>query len=132
MSVIVKKNPSAVDIVMEFWGETAPEWVRTLARFCDKETQAAAARKIGRSASLINQVLKNRYTGNLTAVQSRVEAAFSDTGVICPVLGQMTGTACLSHQKAAYNPANHTAVKLYVACRRCPHNLSKKGATNAE
>lgn len=130
MTAIAKRNPSALDIVAEFWGATAPEWVKTLARFCDKNTQAAAARKIGRSASLINQVLKNRYTGDLIGVQARVESAFSDSGVVCPVMGQITGSTCLGHQKVDYNPSNHIAVKLYVACRRCPHNVSRKGTSD--
>lgn len=126
------KKTSAIEIIREFWGSDAPEWVVTLAKYCDKNTQKAAAQKIQRSPSLINQVLKNSYTGDLEGIQARVESAFSDTGVECPVLGEITGATCLGHQKAGYNPSNHIAVKLYVACQRCPFNLSRKESRHAQ
>lgn len=121
-----KKNPTALEIVTEHWGADAPVWVMKLAAACDTSSQAAAARKISRSASLVNQVLKNRYTGSLDDVQSRVESAFSITGTNCPVLGMIDGSVCLKHQKTEYNPSNFMAVRLYAACRRCPHNISNK------
>lgn len=116
---------SAAAIVDAHWGADAPQWVRQLAGLCDGSSQAAAARKISYSASLVNQVLKNRYMGDLTQVQLRVEAAAGERGRDCPVLGQIDGAECLRHQRAGYNPANHVAVRLYRACLLCPHNISK-------
>lgn len=127
-----QKKTGSLETAREFWGRDAPEWVITLAKFCDKNSQKAAAQKIQRSPSLINQVLKNKYTGDLEGIQARVESAFSDTGVACPVLGDITGATCLGHQKADYNPSNHIAVRLYVACQRCPFNLSRKENRHAE
>lgn len=127
MNSALKRPPSAIRTVDESWGEAAPEWVKTLAAFCDAESQAAAARLIGRSTSLINQVLKNKYMGDLTGVEERVNSAFRVVPVPCPVLGDIDGASCLAHQQATYHPGNHLAVRLYVACRRCPHNLGRKG-----
>lgn len=126
------KPKPAHALVVKHWGADAPQWVLTLAAYCDKESQAAAARKIGRSAALVNQVLKNCYTGDLKATQARVESAFSTKAVDCPVMGKICGSDCLAHQKAPYNSANHVAVRLYVACRKCPKNLRNKGGDDAE
>lgn len=128
--MIAEKCFQASAIVAQYWEGNAPEWVKRLATFCDEESQAAAARKIGRSASLVNQVLKNKYTGDLNAVQQRVEAALKDEGVMCPVLGNIAGDVCLKQQRQPYSSANHVAVRLFKACRNCPHNLKNKGATN--
>lgn len=126
-----EKTVSARDIVETFWGNDAPEWVHTLAQFCDTESQAAAARKIGRSPSLVNMVLKNKYTGDLKGVEKRVTSAFCSAPVPCPVLGEIDGATCLTHQRAPYVPTNPLAVRLYVSCRRCPFSLNcKKGEGN--
>jgi len=116
----------AQETVKHHWGEAAPAWVLTLAKFCDDESQAAAARKIGRSGALINQVLRNKYPGRLDRVGQDVARVLSDTPVACPVLGEISGAACLSHQRAPYNGTNHMTVKLYVACRKCPNNLKNQ------
>jgi hypothetical protein len=117
---------SAKDHVASHWGATAPDWVIQLADYCDDHSQSAAAKKVGRSASLINQVLKNRYEGNLNAVKGRVTAALKKDGVVCPILGRIDGSACLSHQKQKFNPNNHIAVSLFRACRTCPNRLENK------
>ena len=126
MSAALQK-PSAKETVKTHWGVNAPVWVRQLAAQCDVSSQKKTADKIGRSAALVNQVLKNRYAGDLRGVQERVETAFGDK-VTCPVLGQIDGGECLRHQQAKYNPGNHAAVSLFVACKKCPHNLICKGA----
>lgn len=116
---------SAMDTAKAHWPQM-PEWVRMLADHCDRHTQAAAARRISRSASLVNQVLKNRYPGDLAAVKERVEAAFNVESVSCPILGPISGSDCLKHQAAPYNPANHMAVALFRQCRRCPNACGRK------
>lgn len=118
---------TAVEIVKESWGEEAPAWVQTLAEACDKlKSQAAAARRLGRSAGLVNGVLRNKYTGNLERVKDRVETAFKDE-VACPVLGTINGGTCMTWQTKPYCGANHQLVRMYRACARCPNNKSRKG-----
>lgn len=120
-----EQQPSALAIAQQHW-QPLPDWVRTLAEYCDAHTQADAARKIGRSASLVNQVLKGKYPGALSAVQARVEAALNEQVTDCPVLGPISGADCLKHQAAPYNPANHRVVALFRQCLRCPHACGRK------
>lgn len=121
---------SATEIVYESWSGIPPEWVVALAKYCDSKTQVDAGRKIGRSASLVNQVLKNRYTGDLSNVQSRAEAAFNIKKVACPILGEINGEDCLKHQTQPYNSGNHIAVSLFRACRKCPQNIQLRKDTS--
>lgn len=116
---------TAMQIAQAHW-QPVPEWVRLLADYSDTHTQAAAARKIGRSASLVNQVLKQKYPGDLAAVQARVETALKVEMVRCPILGSITGSECLKHQGAPYYSGNHVAVALFRQCRRCPNKCGGK------
>lgn len=118
---------SAHETLRSCWPGGAPEWVGLLATFCDTHSQAEAARRLRRSTTLVNHVLKNRYTGDLGDVENRVRTAFADTGPICPVLGEITGATCLKQQKAPFSPGNHIAVRLFKACRTCPHNIGRGG-----
>jgi hypothetical protein len=118
-------QPLAIEIAKAHWAPL-PEWVRRLAEYCDKHTQMAAGGRIRYSASLVNQVLRNKYQGNMDTVKSRVETAFNDVSVKCPILGPITGSECLLHQGASYNPGNHVAVALFRQCRRCPHKCGGK------
>lgn len=118
---MLERKVNALAIAEQHW-QPLPEWVRTLAQFSDEHTQVAASRRIGKSASLVNMVLKNNYKGDLRGVQQLVETAFDVAKRRCPVLGSISGSDCLKHQTAPYNPANHMAVGLFRACRRCPHN----------
>lgn len=118
----------AVQVVATSWGKDAPVWVQRLAIEVDNTSQNKAAQKIGYSASVVSQVLKHIYTGSYKSVEERVLKVFGDR-VDCPVLGDIDGGTCLTNQKAKYDGSNHAAVNLYVACRRCPHNLTCKGGS---
>ncbi|MBM3617501.1 MAG: hypothetical protein FJX23_03035 [Alphaproteobacteria bacterium] len=120
-------NPKTVDaqsIAAAHWNPL-PEWVERLASYCNEHTQVAAAKKIGRSASLINQVLRGNYKGDMEAVKSRVETALMAGGITCPILGAISGSQCLQQQAKPYNSGNHLAVSLFRECRRCPNNKGR-------
>jgi hypothetical protein len=121
------KNASARIIVDQAWGAAAPQWVKKLAEACDRDSQSAVARKISRSPSLVNMVLKNTYQGSLQSVQGRFEAAYKESDIQCPILGCISGSTCLNTQGEPYNPGNHVAVRLFLSCRTCPHNIKAKG-----
>jgi hypothetical protein len=127
MSRVTPIKDTAFDRLSEDWGPTPPGWISELAKACDESSQAAIARRIGKSASLVNQVLRNRYTGDLEAVRRSVERVLDINEVLCPILGAIKGDTCLTNQRKSYSPNNHQAVALFRACRRCPHNISKKG-----
>lgn len=118
-------SSNAMSIVQEHYGRNAPAWIIALAEECDRTTQTKVAGRIGRSASLINQVLKNKYTGNLEGIRQRVDAVLRPSCFQCPVLGEISGDDCLKHQGKPYNPANNLAVRLFLACRKCPNRIVK-------
>lgn len=126
----VPKKPgqlvSSINIVHQCWGEDVPHWIITLAEECDKTSQSKVAQKIGRSAALVNQVLKKSYKADLNAIQQRVETVFG-CPISCPVLGLIDGDRCLSEQEKPFRPYNHVMVSLYRACRKCPRRIQKSG-----
>ncbi len=114
---------SALDHVLTNWNNDAPSWISDLAYECDQTSQAHVARKLGRSASLVNQLLKNKYPGDLKDIEDRFKAAFNSEMCNCPVMGQISGEKCLNYQGKKYDPSNHIAVRLFRACARCDKNL---------
>ena len=120
---------SAADHVATHWGDQAPDWINELAHECDSSSQATVARKLGRSASLVNQLLKRKYPGDLDDIEKRFESAFQPDLRNCPIMGQISGEICLSNQGKKYDPSNHIAVSLYRACARCQYKL--KGRKDA-
>lgn len=120
MSTVMKKTSMAV--VLECWGDQAPEWVTALAQECDKTSQAKVARRLHYSGSTINQVLAKKYVGRLDIVQKKVEGAYLHRTVDCPILGELALDACLDHQSKPFAATNAQRVMLYRACRGgCPH-----------
>lgn len=104
------------------WGEDLPDWVRALAQACDRTSQKKLAQEIGYSATVVNQVIKGTYKGDLTAVESAVRGALLDYKVECPVLGELRAHHCLEHQRQPFSTANPQRIRLYRACRSgCPH-----------
>lgn len=98
-----------------------PEWLKVLRDVCTKSSQAAVAARIGYSATVVNQVLKGKYTGDLQAVEQAVRGALLSYTVACPVLGALPAHLCLEHQRRPFAATNPLRVKLYRACRTCEH-----------
>lgn len=120
-------NNTATNNVREAWGDEAPEWVLVLAEQCDRTSQKKTAAEIHYSGAVVNQVLKRRYTGDLTAVEKAVRGAFLNATVACPVLGDLALHECLKHQQAKYSPHNQMRLQLFRACNglgttRCKHS----------
>lgn len=117
----------ATDNVRDSWGKAAPSWVRVLAEQCDRSSQKKVADTICYSSAVVNQVLKNAYKGDLTAVEQAVRGAFLNATVNCPVLGKLELHRCLQHQRSKLQTTNHQMVRVYKNCRglgvtRCPHS----------
>ena len=120
--------------VNERWNYDPPDWVVHLAAACERSSQAEVAARIGYSASAVNQVLQNVYTGSLARVEQAVRGAILAEKVDCPVLEQLPREACARHQRRRSDQltANPLLPKLYRACRAgCPHSLIK-GKRHAE
>lgn len=107
------------------WGTALPDWVETLARWADQSSQAAVGREINYSDGVVNAVIRNRYTGDLEAVEKAVRGRFMRETVACPVLGDIGAHICLEHQKRAktFSAGSSMRVALARACKGgCPHS----------
>lgn len=105
------------------WDEDLPDWVRLLAEEYDRTSQKRAATLIGYSATVVNQVLKRTYTGDMGAVEQAVQGALMSATVNCPVYGELPSHRCLEYQRQPFAATNPTRVRLYRACRNgCPNS----------
>lgn len=101
----------------------AATWVEVLREHAARSGQAATARLIGYSPTVVNQVLKGKYPGDLCAVEQRVMGALMGATVDCPVVGELPRNKCLDHQKAAFAPTNPERALLWRTCPGCTHRL---------
>lgn len=85
-------------------------------------SQAEVARRIGRSAAAINQVLKGSYAGNPDMILELIGAEYGGDEVDCPVMGRIALTHCIENRQIAFSATNHQRVRLWKACRVCGHN----------
>lgn len=104
------------------WG-APPPWIATIAEAVDRSGAKAVADEIGYSATTVYEVIRAQYKGSLQAVEQAVRAALMRDVVTCPVLGEVTGAACLAAQSRKSRPVNGTEVKL---ARRCPACIYRK------
>lgn len=113
-----------LDAVREAWNGSPPDWVETLARACAGSSQAAVAKEIGRSGSLVSQVLRARYPGDLEAVEELVRGRYMNATVDCPAQGALPVHICRLWRDRSRNFSGHNAewVRMHRACTRCPRN----------
>lgn len=113
--------------VRETWGPQAPEWVLRLAEECKASSQVKVGKQLSRSASLVNQVLKNKYKGDLKGVEDCVRGLFMNGTVECPSLGIIPSNECHDWRKKSrqFGTANMLRVRMFRACNRCA--LNEKG-----
>ncbi|MDI3260060.1 MAG: hypothetical protein QJR02_10230 [Sinobacteraceae bacterium] len=108
------------------------DWLELLRAACASSTQAAVARRLGYSSTVVNQVLKGTYSGDLQRVKAAVEGALMQAEVDCPVCGSIPRQRCVEHQRAPFRATSPMSVQLYRACRGgCPHSLLPAGAAPA-
>ena len=103
------------------WGETTPDWVAGLARECMASSQNKVAAKLDRSASLVSNVLRNRYSGNMAAVEELVRGVYLSETVACPALGALPLHECSAWRAKArsFRNTNTLRVRMYRACHGC-------------
>ncbi len=82
-------------------------------------SQAEVARRVGRSAAAINQVLRGTYAGNPEIILERVAAEYGPDSVNCPVMGEVPLAQCLESRNRPFSATNAMRVRLYKACRQC-------------
>jgi len=97
------------------------DWITVLRETCAKRSQAKVAERIGYSATVVNQVLKGTYKGDLKAVQRAVEGALMGLTVDCPVVGEMPRNRCLEFQRQRFAATNPMRVQFALQCPTCPN-----------
>ena len=108
------------------WGEP-PDWVAALAHACQGATFHQIACRLGYSAGTIHDVLSARYAAGLDGIEAAVRAVLMGRAVTCPVLGEISGETCRTHQRAPYAGGNPRRVALYRACRSgCAHSTLER------
>lgn len=113
---------SPMDIARNAWGDDIPDWVATLAKECGLSSQNKVAKQLNRSAALVSTVLRNKYLGDMVAVEEVVRGVFMDSTVICPALGELSTAQCRDWmvKSRAFSNENSERVRMYRACRSCP------------
>ena len=117
-----------LDIARAAWGNQVPDWIDRLAHECAASTQRRVAEKLGRSAGLISQVLRNKYPGDMATIEDAVRGAFMDATVACPALGTLPTDECQAWRKKAKSGVRTNAlrVRMINACQACPRNQNQK------
>ncbi|MDO5648841.1 hypothetical protein [Paracoccus sp. (in: a-proteobacteria)] len=112
-----------MDTARAAWGEALPDWVAELAQECSATSQNKVAARLDRSAALVSQVLRNKYAGDLDAVQARFNGVFRAQTTDCPELGLILTQQCQDWQQQARRFVNVNAmrVRMFRACNACPH-----------
>lgn len=103
---------------------TNEDWLVVLREACERTSQAAVARSIKYSTTVVNQVLKGKYTGDLSSVQRAVEGALMGLTVECPVIGEIGRDRCLQYQRMPFAATNPLRVQLSRSCPTCKHRRS--------
>lgn len=117
---------SAESVARTAWGQALPDWLLVLARACDAGSQADVARSLGYSPAVVSQTLNNKYRADLGQVAARVRQALMAGQIGCPVLGEINGRRCLEEQRRPFAATSSLRVRLWRACRACPHNLHQE------
>lgn len=114
--------PDLIAVAEEAWGAPLPDWVRALAVACQRASQSAVAKELGRSGAVVSQVLRKKYAGSYQNVEERVRGVLLNGRVECPGLGTVPTHECQDWREKArvYAPGNPTRRRMFRACRACP------------
>ncbi|WP_370269207.1 hypothetical protein [Nioella sp.] len=113
---------SPLDIARTHWGAPLPDWIEALAKACGETSQNKVAARLDRSAALVSNVLRNRYTGSMQAVEELVRGHLLSETVNCPSLGVLPLHECHDWRVKArsFQNTNTLRVRMYRACQMCP------------
>lgn len=121
------ENFSALEKAVAAWGEMMPKWIKTLAVECDKSSQGKVSSRLRYSKATISLVLRNEYTGDLTAVKEQVNNVLMNASHDCPVFGTILIRDCQLNQLQPFSSSgNPNKIRLFRACRNCQHHRSKE------
>lgn len=103
------------------------DWLAVLRQACEETSQAAVARRLGISPTVVSLVLKGTYKGDLVRIEGLIRGAYMAATVMCPAVGEISLEACLQNQAAPFKAINSARVRIYRACRSgCPNSKLKQ------
>ena len=106
------------------WGEALPEWVEAMALECARTSQNHVANRLGRSAAMISNILRNRYPSPLAGIEDQFRGVFQNATIRCPALGELPTHECRAWREKSRDFAlgNPLRVRMFRACGDCPRN----------
>jgi hypothetical protein len=125
----------SIDKARAAWGDPLPDWIAALAAECDRTSQGATGKRLprsggsGYSAATINCVLGKSYGADRTVIEPSVRPAPMSPPVDCPVIGEMSASACIEHQRAEWSPRNAV---IRDVCPSCSHANQTGGTKDAD
>lgn len=84
-------------------------------------SQSKVAADLGISPAVVNNLLRDRYPGNVKAMEERIRGQYMAETVQCPVLGTLGRRHCLDNQARPLAFTNSNRVRLHNACKTCPN-----------
>ncbi len=86
-----------------------------------RKTQVQVAKEMGVSVTVVNTLLKDKYTGDVATMAERIRGLYMAETVNCPVMGQLGKQHCLDYQKRSPANTNPMRAALSRACKTCPN-----------
>lgn len=84
-------------------------------------SQSKVAADLGISAATVNNLLRDRYLGDVSGMADRIRGQYMAETVSCPVLGELGRRHCLDNQARSQAFTNPIRVALHKACKSCPN-----------
>lgn len=83
------------------------------------KSQAKVAEDLGISPAVVNNLLRDRYPGDVAGMADRIRGQYMAETVHCPVLGVLGRRHCLDYQARPLVFTNSQRSALYRACKSC-------------
>ncbi|WP_208508399.1 hypothetical protein [Variovorax paradoxus] len=84
-------------------------------------SQTKVALDLGVSQAVVNQLLRDRYLGDVSKMAERIRGQYLAETVTCPVMGELGRRHCLDYQVRPLAHTNPQRVRLFQACKTCPN-----------
>ena len=108
------------DLLPGWWHEP---WCQAVVESYDAVGPSATAALLGVSPSMVTAVARGYYESSLERIRTASRERLMAEEVDCPVLGPALPLVdCAGHRSRPFAATNPARVRLWRACRRCPHN----------
>jgi hypothetical protein len=84
-------------------------------------SQSKVADELNVSSAVVSTLLKDKYPGNVQAMEQRIRGQYMAETVVCPVQGTLSTRNCLDNQALPMAFTNPVRAALGRACKACIH-----------